>query len=402
RIGINPRINGISRSAPSLNKNRTVLASGADREIPLILGLMPILPKHATDADAFAKTTLKPMIGSGPYVIDKVDAPQSITFKRNPDYWARNLPIRRGLFNVDEIKIDYYRDATTLFEAFKTGAVDVRFENDPVRWAEGYDFRAARDGKVVRETAATGLPAGMNALVFNTRKPLFKDQSVRRALNLLFDFQWINKSLYNGQFARTESFFARSKLSANATAASEQERAWLAAHAARVKPAVMDGAAKQPVGAGTGQDRKRFRDAIALFKDAGWTIKSGKLVNADSGAPFRFEFLARSKEQERLMLSFKGTLQRLGIGVDIRQVDNSQYWTRLKTFDFDMIMWRWSASLSPAMSKSPDGRRSMLTSMAASTSLASRTKASMRSSARCLPHAIATNSATPSARSIVC
>ncbi|MEO0672378.1 MAG: extracellular solute-binding protein, partial [Pseudomonadota bacterium] len=191
----------VTAEAPDARTVRFTFAPEADREIPLILGMMPILPKHALDPAVFDKTTLKPMVGSGPYVISNVDAPQSVTFSRNPDYWASDHPARRGMFNADTIKVDYYRDATALFEAFKTGAVDFRFESEPARWADGYQFAAVTDGRVKVETIETGLPAGMNALVFNTRRPVFADPNVRRGFIALFDFKWINGALYNGQFA---------------------------------------------------------------------------------------------------------------------------------------------------------------------------------------------------------
>jgi peptide/nickel transport system substrate-binding protein len=185
---------------------RFVLAERGDREMPLILGLMPVLPKHGFSAETFDQTTLTPFVGSGPYRISRVDAGRSITYQRNPDYWGRDLPVNRGRFNFDEIRFDYFREEATLFEAFKTGAIDLRNEDNPARWAQSYTFPAVRSGDVIRADIPIGLPAGMTALVFNTRKPVFSDPRVREALILLFNFEWINSNLYHGLYSRTQSF----------------------------------------------------------------------------------------------------------------------------------------------------------------------------------------------------
>ena len=184
-------------------KVRFTFDASGDREMPLIMGLMPVLPGHLFTPESFEKTTLQPPIGSGPYVVSAVDPGKSITYQRDPNYWGRDLPVNRGLYNFDEIRIDYYRDAGSLFEAFKSGLVQLRNEDDPTRWAEGYDFPALRDGRVVKEALPVETPAGMSALVFNTRRPLFADPRVRQALIKLFDFEWVNRNLYHGQYART-------------------------------------------------------------------------------------------------------------------------------------------------------------------------------------------------------
>src|SRR6185295_328336 len=184
--------------ALSARSVRFDLAGSDDRELPLILGLMPVLPKHAIDPEKFEETTLAPMIGSGPYVIDAVDAGRSITLKRNPNYWGRDLAVNRGYWNFETIRLDYYRDGNSHFEAFKKGLYDVRAELDPTRWEQGYDFPAVRDGRVIKEAVTNGMPKGMLAFVFNTRRPIFADIRVRQALLLLFDFEWINKSFFFG------------------------------------------------------------------------------------------------------------------------------------------------------------------------------------------------------------
>ncbi|HEX2336959.1 MAG TPA: extracellular solute-binding protein, partial [Hyphomicrobiaceae bacterium] len=184
-----------------------------DREIPLIMGLLPVLPRHLLAPEAFDRTTLEAPVGSGPYRLERIDAGRSVTYRRNPDWWARDLPVTRGRFNFDEIRVEYFRDASSLFEAFKAGDVHVRAEDDPGRWIEGYRFPAVTDGRVIKREFETGLPSGMTALVFNTRRPVFEDARVRRAFLLLFDGAWINRSLFNGGYQRTQSFFERSMLS---------------------------------------------------------------------------------------------------------------------------------------------------------------------------------------------
>jgi peptide/nickel transport system substrate-binding protein len=324
---------------------RFIFDAPGDREIPLILALMPILPRHRLDAETFERTTLEPPVGSGPYLIAKIDAGRSITYRRNPDWWARDLPISKGRFNFDEIRVEYFREASSLFEAFKAGEIDLRPEDDPTRWIEGYRFPAAVDGRVLKREFDTQLPSGMSALVFNTRRPIFGDARVRRASILLFDAEWINRSLFDGAYKRTQSFFERSELSSHGRPADARERALLAPFAAHVKPEVLEGTYRLPVADGTGDSRANLRTALDLLKAAGYALDGGRLKKA--GAPLEFEFLAQTRQQERVMLSYARTLERLGIGLRIRQVDTAQYWARLKTFDFDMIQWTWSASLSP-------------------------------------------------------
>lgn len=321
-------------------------ASG-DREMPLIMGLMPVLPKHATDAANFEKTTLTPLIGSGAYKIDRIDPGKSITFKRDPNYWGANLPVNRGRFNFDELRVDYYRDGGAMFEAFKSGAIDVRAEDDPTRWTEGYDFPALKDGRVRKEALPVGTPAGMSALVFNTRRPLFADIRVRQALIALLDFEWINRTLYHGQYARTQSYFERSELSSHGRPADARERELLAPYLSEVKPAILDGTFKLPVSDGSGENREGRIAAMALLEDAGYRLEKGKLIDPKTGAPVSFEILATTRTEERLLLTYARALKEVGIDAQIRQVDSAQYQRRKQTYDFDMIQYDWPASLSP-------------------------------------------------------
>ncbi|WP_075216779.1 ABC transporter substrate-binding protein [Mongoliimonas terrestris] len=325
---------------------RFVFGDGADRELPLLIGLTPILPAHAIDPATFDQSSLTPLIGSGPYTIASVNAGAQVVLKRNPDYWAKDLPIKRGMDNFDEIRIEYFRDGNAYFEAFKTGAFDVLIESDPQRWKTGYDFPAATSGKIVREEIASGTPKGMAALVMNTRRPLFQDRKVREAMGLLFDFEWINRNLYEGAYSRTGSYFQGSSLSALGVPAGEREIALLAPYPDAVLPSVMDGTDAPPVSDGSGRDRAKLRKALDLFAEAGWTLKDGVLTNAE-GTPFRFEFMAKTREEERLALAWQPSLKRLGIDMAIRSTDSSQYYDRQKTYDFDMIQMLWTASLSP-------------------------------------------------------
>lgn len=319
--------------------------AAGDREVPLLLGLMPILPRHKLDGETFERTTLEPPVGSGPYRVARVDAGRSVTYRRNPDWWARDLAVSRGRFNFDEIRIEYFRDASSLFEAFKAGEIDLRTEDDPGRWTDGYRFAAVDEGRVIKRELDTQLPSGMSALVFNTRRPAFADARVRRAFILLFDGEWINRSLFNGLYKRTQSYFERSYLSSHGRPADARERALLAPFANLVKPEVLEGTYRLPVSDGNGNNRANLQAAHKLLTEAGYELNDGRLMK--SGKRLSVEFLAQTRAQERVVLSFARTLDRLGIDMRVRQVDSAQYNARLKSFDFDMVQWNWTASLSP-------------------------------------------------------
>jgi peptide/nickel transport system substrate-binding protein len=333
-------------------KVRFSFDGSGDREMPLIIGLMPVLPRHLIDPDQFEKTSFAVPVGSGPYTIAKVDPGKSIAFKRDGAYWGRDLPVNRGLYNFDEIRFDYYRDAGSMFEAFKSGLVQLRNEDDPTRWTEGYNFPAIRDGRVIKEELPVETPAGMAALAFNTRRPIFADPRVREALIKLFDFEWVNRNLYHGQYARTESYFARSELSSHGRPADAGERELLGPYKDQVKPSIMDGSFAFPVSDGTGENREGRREALALFEQAGYQLKDGKLIKMATGEPFEFEILAATRAQERLLLTYARALKQVGIEARIRQVDSAQYQRRKQTYDFDMIQYFWPVSLSPGNEQS--------------------------------------------------
>jgi peptide/nickel transport system substrate-binding protein len=325
---------------------RFTFESAGDREIPLILGLLPVLPHHLINPDTFESTSLQAPIGSGPYRVGKVDPGRSVTFERDPNYWGKDLPVNRGRFNFNEIRFEYFREASVMFEAFKTGQVDFWAEDDPRRWANGYDFPAVKDGRVVKRAFDIGLPAGMTALVFNTRRKIFADARVREALIYLFDFEWINRTLYAGLYQRTQSYFERSILASDGRPADARERELLSPFPGAVKPEIMEGTYRFPSTDGSGRNRQNQTQAFRLLNEAGYALKGGKLVGPD-GKQLSFEILAASTSQEALLLSFARDVERLGIEVKLRVVDSAQYQARLTNYDYDMIQNSWPSSLSP-------------------------------------------------------
>lgn len=323
------------------------LSGSNDRELPLLIGMMSVFPAHATNPDTFDKTSLTPPIGSGPYALTEVKPGERVVLTRRKDYWGEDLPITRGLYNFDEIRYDFYRDANTLFEAFKAGLYDFRIEGDPGQWATGYDIPAVRTGRVLRETIATRLPKGMNGFVFNTRKPLFSDVRVREALSHLFDFDWVNRNLFFGQLTRSNSYFSGSDLASTGRPADARERVLLAESQSPIRNDILEGRWEPPASDGSGRDRDMARKALSLLADAGWVLEGDILRKKETGEPFTFEMLVNSRSQERLALNFSQSLSRVGIQARVRLVDDVQYWRRLARFDFDMVQWLWPASLSP-------------------------------------------------------
>jgi peptide/nickel transport system substrate-binding protein len=326
---------------------RFTFEDATDRELPLILGLMPVFAQHATTPDEFAAASMTPLTGSGPYTASKVDAGRSIIYHRDADYWGKDLPVNRGRFNFDEIRFDYYRDASAMFEAFKAGNIDLRLEEDPGRWATGYNIAAVRDGRIIKAEFDIGLPAGMTALVFNTRRRIFSNPLVRRALMTLFDFEWCNRTLYNGLYKRTESYFERSYLASPGHPADAYERNLLAPFPDAVRPEIMAGTYRFPTSDGSGQDRPNQKAAFALLKEAGMVLNGGRLVDGKTGEPLAFEILANSNAQEALLLSYARSLAPLGVQARVRVVDSAQYQARLTDYDYDMIQNTWQSSLSP-------------------------------------------------------
>jgi peptide/nickel transport system substrate-binding protein len=328
------------------------LTGADDRELPLILALMPVLPKHAVDPDRFEETTFAPPVGSGPYLVKDVDPGKSVTLARNRAYWGAGLAVNRGLWNFDEVRFEFYRDANVHFDAFKRGLYDAHEETDPTRWKTGYDFPAARDGRVIAEALPNGQPKGMEGFVFNTRRPLFADVRVREALGLLFDFEWINRNYFFDLYRRTGSYFEGSELSARGRPTDPRERELLAAYPNAVRPDVMAGTWAPPESDGSGRDREMLKRALTLLAAAGYDLKGTELRERASGRPFAFEILVTSRDRERLALAFARDLKRAGIAAKVRLLDGTEYQQRIQTFDYDMMIYSWAQSLSPGNDES--------------------------------------------------
>ena len=323
------------------------LSGSDDRELALILGLMPVLAKHAVKPETFEETSFQAPLGTGPYVVGEVDPGKSVTLKRNPDYWGRDLAINRGLWNFDKVRFDYYREANSHLEAFKRGLYDLRNEHDPGRWQTAYDFAAVRDGRVLKEALPTGVPKASSYFVFNTRRAVFSDIRVREAISLLFDFQWINHSYFFDLYQRSASYFDGSELSSHGRPADQREKALLAPFAEAVRADVLDGTWSPPVSDGSGRDRVTLKRALDLFAAAGYELRGTALVERKSGRPLTFEILVTARDEERLALLFSQSLKRAGIAARVRLVDAVQYEGRRLIYDFDMIQNRWDQSLSP-------------------------------------------------------
>lgn len=323
------------------------LSGSDDRELALILGLMPVLAKHAVNPETFEETSFQAPLGTGPYLVAEVDPGKSVTLKRNPNYWGRDLSINRGLWNFDEIRLDYYREANSHLEAFKRGLYDFRNELDPGRWQTAYDFPALREGRVLKEALPTGVPKASSYYVFNTRRAVFSDVRVREAILLLFDFEWINHGYFFDLYRRSASYFDDSELSSHGRPADQREKALLAPFANAVRADVLDGAWSPPVSDGSGRDRATLKRALALLAASGYELRGTELVERRSGRPLTFEILVKARDEERLALLFSQSLKRAGIAARVRMVDAVQYEGRRLTYDFDMIEYRWDQSLSP-------------------------------------------------------
>ena len=338
------RIARIEETGP--RRVRFTFVDADDREMPLLVaGFLPILSRAYWQDRDFTATTLEPPLGSGPYRIDALDAGRSITYRRDPGYWARDLPVNVGQFNFDAIRFDYYRDASVALEAFKSGEYDLRIETDAVRWATQYDAPAITDGRITLETAAHGVPSGLSGIAFNLRRPLFADRRVREALTLSFDFEWINRALLHGGYVRTASLFDNSPLKPEG-APSAGELALLEPWRGKVPDAVFGEAYRPPRTDGSGRGRTNLRRAAALLDEAGWTVRDGVRVDA-SGNPFAFEILLRDPANERIALAWSRMLQRLGIAVTIRLVESAQFQGQIDVYDFDMVFGAWGVTLSP-------------------------------------------------------
>lgn len=325
---------------------RFSFSGGENRELPLIIGQMPILSKAYWQGRDFEATTLDPPVGSGPYRIERFEAGRFIVYQRDDKYWGKDLPVNRGRYNFDRLRYDYYRDTTVALEAFKADAYDIRPENVAKLWATGYDFPAFQQGLVKKVEFPKQMPSGMQGFAFNTRRPLFQDPRVRQALAYAFDFEWSNRNLFHGLYTRTRSYFDNSDL-ASRELPSADELKILEPLRDQIPPQVFAETYAPPVANDAEGLRTNLSRALQLLQEAGWTFKDRKLVNAKTGQAFSFEILLNAPTWERIALPFVRNLERLGIEASVRTVDSAQYENRVNTFDFDMIVEVWGQSLSP-------------------------------------------------------
>jgi microcin C transport system substrate-binding protein len=317
------------------------------RDLPLTVAGLPILSKAYYATHPFDQTTLDPPLGSGPYVVDSLAQGRTITYRRNPDYWAKDLPVNRGRWNFDKIRFEYFRDRTAGMEAFKAGAYDFREEFTSKVWATEYDFPAVRDGRVKKEVLPDETPSGTQGFFLNTRRDALKDPSVRKALDLAFDFEWTNRNVFYGLYTRTVSFFENSPMKAEGMP-SDPERALLTNLGVPVSDEALGPAYVPAKSDGSGQDRNILVEAGKLLDEAGWTIKNGVRVNG-KGEPLKLEILFFEDVFQRLVTPYVKNLKLLGIDAHMRMVDPAQYQQRLKSFDFDITTERYQMRNTPGV-----------------------------------------------------
>ena len=335
----------VKAEALAQHRVKFTFKSGGNRELPVIMGQLPVLPKHWWATRKFEDVLLEPPLGSGPYKLGKHDLGRSYTMERVPDYWGKNVPIKVGTDNYDRNVYTYYRDPEVQLEAFKSGRIDIRSENSAKRWATAYDFPAIRDGRVKKEKFRHVRPAGIQSFIMNSRRPFFADRKVREALIYAFDFEWANKTLFFGEYTRTRSYFENSELAARGLP-SDEELKILEPLRGKIPDEVFTTEYNPPKTDGSGNNRDNLARAAQLLDEAGWKVENGKRVK--DGKPFAFEILLDDPAFERVVQPFAQNLQRIGITPHVRMlVDASQYEARVEEFDFDMLVSGWGQSLSP-------------------------------------------------------
>tara|TARA_Y100001970_G_scaffold266076_1_gene354335 strand:+ start:962 stop:2791 length:1830 start_codon:yes stop_codon:yes gene_type:complete len=330
------------------NKVKFEFSTNTNKELVLIVGQLPVLPKHYWENKNFEETTLDVPIGSGPYKVKSFDAGRSITYELDIDYWGFEnniVPIKVGKDNIGSIRYDYYKDRGVEREAFKSGEIDFFSENTSKEWATGYDIDAVTEGFIKKELIPHENPQGMQAFAFNTRKDIFADKRVRKALSFAFDFEWTNKNLFYGAYKRTDSFFENSEL-ASSGLPSQAELAYLNPYIDQLPKEIFSEEYSNPKTDGSGFIRNELQEATKLLQKTGWKLRDGRLENSN-GEPFEFEILLVSPAFERIVLPFIDNLEKLGINASLRTIDSSQYQKRIESFDFDMVVFTFSQSLSP-------------------------------------------------------
>jgi microcin C transport system substrate-binding protein len=335
--------------------------SGNNRELPLIISQMSVFSKAYWSKRKFQEVTLDKPLGSGPYKVGDFSPGRYIVFERVKDYWGKDLPVAQGTANFDAVRLDYFRDATVAREAFKAGEFDYRYENQALAWATQYEIDAVRSGLLIKNAVRQHRPAGMQCFVMNTRRPFFQDWRVRRALTLMFDFEWTNKNLFFGQYTRCKSYFSNSEMAATGLPKGEELKI-LERFRGRIPDTVFTAPYELPVYSGDGNIREGARQAIKLLKDAGWGFKGARLANVKTGEPLQFQIISASQAFERVYLPYIANLKRIGIAAELRLIDPVQYQKRLERFDFDMTTMVFGESESPG-----NEQRYMWTSAAADT-----------------------------------
>lgn len=327
-------------------KVRFTFRDDTNKELPLIIGQLPVLPAKWWATRDFEKVSLEIPLGSGAYKVDSFDAGRSIAYRRVPDWWAKDLWMNRGRNNYELMRFEYYRDATVQFEAFKAGDIDIRQENIARNWATGYDIPAVRDGRIIKAEISHELPSGMQCFAFNTRRDYFKDRRVREAIATMFDFAWTNKNLFYGMYKRNVSFFGNSEL-ASSGLPTPAELKYLEPLRGKIPDEVFTKEFALPESDGTGNVRDLARRSLALFKEAGWEVKDGKMTETKTSKKLAFEMLLNDASFERVVLPYKQNLERIGVDMNVRTIDTAQFKRRNDEFDFDMMVESFGQSLSP-------------------------------------------------------
>jgi microcin C transport system substrate-binding protein len=320
-------------------------ATNGNRELPMILGEMVVVPKHWWESRDFSKPLTEPPLGSGPYQIGQFEFGRTVTYKRVANWWADKMPTGIGRFNFDTMRTEYFRDATVALEAFKAGSIDFRQENISKQWATAYDFPAVQQGLVKKDEIRHHLPTGMQGFAMNTRRPLFQDVRVRKALAWAFDFEWANKNLFYSAYTRTDSYFSNSDL-ASSGLPEGAELALLEQYRDKLPPELFKEPFRLPVTDGSGNNRKELKEALAMLVSAGWAVKDLKLVDP-KGNQFSFEIVLDEPAFERVALPYVQSLARLGMDVRVRTVDPSQYQQLMDNYDYDMTVAVFGESDSP-------------------------------------------------------
>ncbi len=337
------------KKAVSLKNNavKFIFKDATNRELPLIVGQLPIMSKEYWQDKDFSATTLDVVLGSGPYRVKDFEQGRFISYERVADYWAKDLPTRKGLYNFDTITYDYYMDSTAALQALKSRNYDLRIENEAKKWETGYDFN--HNGDFIKKEFANGLPSGVQGFVFNTRKPIFADEKVREALSMAFDFEWTNKAMFYGHYKRTRSYFDNSEMAATGLPSSSELRL-LNKHKKDLPARVFTDEYMPPKSDASGYIRENLTKALELLSYAGWMLDEDGILRDKDGNAFVFEILLNAESSaawERISIPFARNLKKIGIAANIRKIDAIQYQNRLNSFDYDMISLIWGQSLSP-------------------------------------------------------